>query len=706
MHDEGLKNQIEMVKELRSLRDRNEDEQRISAIWEASDARFTNWENGKGDYEPIFAEVNKLDELMRTNEVVKETDEYIKRVTAYLYYSQINGITNVIDFDKVTDLDNSNNMILDVSTTGLSLPGRDYYTESNFDTKRAMFKKHLENILAMVRKYEESKDGFSGTSMFSKDWVDQILSFEHELAKNMMTKAQARHYSKYYTTTTLTKLYEAINELKSLPEKQDNFEEKERDLKFSQSDSDNAKLFFESMYTHFDFRSILKANREKFFLGEIKVANPPAEDGIMAFDGDGLRRILLMVMNPANAARYRSFLQYKVIKKFYAFCTKEMDDEFFDFFSRKLQGQNEQKSNDKRSIQLVNDSTGEMLGKIFVAKYFSESSKKDIRGMIGEVTKIMNDSIKANDWLTETTKEKALVKLSKFGVKIGYPDKWKDYSKLQFNSGDSLYHIVKTVMQWKLQTDFFDKLNSVVDKTEWHMSPQTVNAYFNPQVNEIVFPAAILQPPFYHTSGKTVDFDIEEESAVLKDEELIRMATNFGGIGAVIAHEITHGYDDKGREFDGDGMLNDWWTKEDEQLFNAKCDLMSSQASAYSFIDKEDADKKYTLNPKLTMGENLADLGGMSLAIKALKMKAAEYNANMTGEEMRSLDRVFCKSWANIWKQNTKKDFKLMCLVSDPHSPPDFRCNLVKNIQEFYDAFGVKESDPMYIEQKVRVRMW
>ena len=231
-------------------------------------------------------------------------------------------------------------------------------------------------------------------------------------------------------------------------------------------------------------------------------------------------------------------------------CKKELNDEFFDFYSRKLSGQEEQKPAEKRSIGIVNQYAGEMMGKVFVATEFPPECKAEVSRMITDTIEVMKESIHNADWLTPATRDKALLKLAKFRVKIGYPDVWKDYSDFDVKTGDSLYIISKKAVAWKLRTEFFEKLNSVLDRNEWHMTPQTVNAYFSPTQNEIVFPAAILQPPFYHRSADTVDFDVGSETAFATAdapmaEHLagfdVAAAANFGGIGAVIAHEITHG---------------------------------------------------------------------------------------------------------------------------------------------------------------------
>lgn len=422
----------------------------------------------------------------------------------------------------------------------------------------------------------------------------------------------------------------------------------------------------------------------------------------MLIMANGIRRCMKLIFDESNFPQYKSYMQYKIIKSFHGFCTKELDDEFFDFYSRKLGGQEKEKPEEKRSIGIVNSYAGEMMGKLFVEKYFSQTSKTKMEKLVSNVLDIMDDSLKTNDWLTNETKKKAVEKLTTFTSKIGYPDQWKDYSDFDITLGDSLYDISKKARKWSLRVNFFEKINSILDREEWRMTPQTVNAYFMPTQNEIVFPAAILQPPFFHHSAKSVDFDISDELGMVEDLDVVTPC-NYGGIGAVIAHEITHGYDDKGRKFDGDGNLNDWWSEEDGQLFQKKTEIMVSSVEKYVYKDEETG-KEHKMNPQLTMGENLADIGGLSLSMKALLKHLSEKNADKT--RIRASLRVFFKSWANVWKQNIKKDRRVMLLNVDPHAPTDFRGNLVQHMDEFYDVFDIKESDPMYLEPKDRMKMW
>ena len=681
LHDNGLKKQIDIVKNIKNV-DRTEEEEKIFAIWNASENRFKNWEENNTDCNSILKELNIFDKHFINVENM-DTDMYVNSFANYLHYSSINGVSNVIEFDKGGDLKNANNIVLDLSTSGLSLPSCEYYRSKDFEEKLQMFRKHLENIKNILKNHNVVLD---------ENFVDNVVNFETMVADYTMKPSQRREYNKYYTNSTLENVYKEINSLNSLPEKMENYKDDDRDFKLSDDEINKSKMLFETLYELFDFRTIMENNYNKNFAG---VDNPPNKYHITAYDGDAIRRCLHLVLDRDNFQMYHSYIQYKIIDNIHSFSIKELDDEFFDFYSRKLGGQEEQQPNDKRSINIVNAFAGEMLGKLVVEKY-----KQNMNEFVKSVLSIMNDSLTNNDWLTDCTKNNALIKLSSFTSKIGFPDVWKDYSDLNITTGDSLYEISKKANKWSLRVNFFDKINSVLDREEWGMDPQTVNAYFSPSQNEIVFPAAILQPPFYHETKNTIDFDITEELNMLPDFDVVT-AANHGGIGAVIAHEITHGYDDKGRNFDSNGNLNDWWTEEDIELFKNKTDVMKMSVSKYKYLDDE---KEYTMNAELTMGENLADIGGLSLSMKSLLKKLNDENASDLLIKV-SL-RVFFKSWANVWKQNIKKDRRIMLLNLDPHAPTDFRGNLVQHIDEFYDAFDVSKNDKMFLNLNERMKMW
>ena len=697
LHDVGLKNQIQLVKDLGEKASRTEEEEKIYAIWKASSDRFASWGRGESTYEPLVKELGALETFFGSSGTFEGETDYLDKLANYLHYTQVSGIRNVIDFDKGSDLKNVNNVVLDFSTSGLSLPSREYYFQENFEEKRTPFRGHLENVKALVEANVPNAN-------LGDRFVDNVIEFETEIAKFGMKREQSREYDRYYTNTTLQGMYEDIDSLRSLDEKQENYEEADRNFQLGDAAKANIAIFMEKMYELFGFRDILAKNRDKHFASDD--AKAPNREAITAYDGDAIRRILNVIIDPSKFDKYRSYMQYKIVAKFFSFCSKALDDEFFDFFQRKLGGQAEQKPEEKRSINIVNAYAGEMMGKVFVGKYFPPESKANVRALIDETLAIMKSSLESNDWLTKATKEKALAKLARFRTKIGFPDEWKDYSDFDATMGDSLYDIAKKAKRWALRVEFYEKLNSVLDREEWRMTPQTVNAYFMPTQNEIVFPAAILQPPFYHKDSSTIDFDTTEENALVEGADVdMTTAANFGGIVAVIAHEITHGYDDKGRKFDGDGNLNDWWTEEDGALFKLKTDIMAKSAERYKFVDVESEEKKeYEMNPQLTMGENLADLGGLSLSLQALLKRLKEQGAS---DKVRKASlRILFKSWANVWKQNIKKDRRIQLLTLDPHAPTDFRGNLVQHMSEFYESFDIKDGDAMWIPESERVRMW
>ncbi len=686
LYDDGLNNQINIVKNLDNTC-YSEEESKIFSIWKASEDRFESWKQGTCNCDPIINEFNILDKHFY--DYINKENSYISCIANYFYYTQINGIGNIMDFDTGSDLKNVNNVVLDFSVGGLSLPSREYYKSPDFSDKMTLFEEHLKNVKQILEKFTTVDSNF----------VNNVLEFENKIADFTMTPDQSREYDKYYTNTTIHDFSKEINNLNSLPRKQENYNKEERDFKLN----DDSIQIVDDLWTEicflFKFEKTLTENFEKNFANK---ENPPNKHQITVFDGDAIRRVMNLIIDKNNYNQYKSYMQYQIIKSFQGFCTKELDNEFFDFYSRKLGGQQEQKPDIKRSIGIVNSYAGEMMGKLFVKEYFPEQSKQNMQKLVDNVLNIMDESLKTNDWLTDETKSKAINKLSTFTSKIGYPNVWKDYSDFDIQIGDSLYEISKKAKKWSLRVNFFEKINSVLDREEWRMTPQTVNAYFMPTQNEIVFPAAILQPPFFHSSKDSIDFDISDELSMVETLDVVT-PTNYGGIGAVIAHEITHGYDDKGRKFDADGNLNDWWCEKDGELFKKKTDIMVNSVSKYIYKDEEDG-KEHKMNAELTMGENLADIGGLSLSMKALLKHLDSQNAdNIT---VKASLRVFFKSWANVWKQNIKKDKRIMLLNVDPHAPTDFRGNLVQHMDSFYEVFDIIETDNMYLKPEDRMKMW
>lgn len=374
---------------------------------------------------------------------------------------------------------------------------------------------------------------------------------------------------------------------------------------------------------------------------------------------------------------WKIFLKWGLINKSASLLTTELDNQNFDFYSKTLSGTEKQEEDWKRAVNTVNGGLGEVVGKVYVAKHFSPEAKERMVTMVKKLLKAYAESIKKLDWMSEATKKEALKKVDKFMIKIGYPDKWKDYSKLTIDKAD-LYGNAQRSMEFEYQRNL-DKLGKPVDRTEWGMTPQTVNAYYNPSLNEIVFPAAILQPPF---------FDLKADDAV-----------NYGAIGAVIGHEIGHGFDDEGSTFDGDGVLKNWWTPADLTAFKAKTGALVAQYNEFKAFPDLNVNGQYTL------GENIGDLGGLSIAIKAYKETLGGKEAPVM-DGFTGMQRVFL-GWGQVWGEKTRDEALRSQIARDPHSPAKFRINgVVRNIPEFYEAFKIKPTDSLYLAPEKRVKIW
>ncbi len=350
----------------------------------------------------------------------------------------------------------------------------------------------------------------------------------------------------------------------------------------------------------------------------------------------------------------------------------------FEFFSRQMAGVQEQKPRWKRAMQVPNGVLSEAVGKMYVQKYFPESSKRKMLTLVRNLQTALGEHIQSLEWMGDSTKVKAMEKLSSFTVKIGYPDKWKDYSSLVIDPSKSYFENQKAASQWYV-ADNLSKLGKPTDKTEWGMPPQMVNAYYNPTTNEICFPAAILQPPFFNPDADD--------------------AVNYGAIGVVIGHEMTHGFDDQGRLFDKDGNMSDWWTAEDAASFQQKASRLVEQYSAVEILPGVHA------NGQNTLGENIADHGGLSIAYTALHNAIA--GKNVPDIDGFTPDQRFYLGYATVWAQNITPEEKARLTNLDVHSLAENRVNVaVRNFQTFFDAFGIKEGDPMYRPEEERVRIW
>ena len=392
---------------------------------------------------------------------------------------------------------------------------------------------------------------------------------------------------------------------------------------------------------------------------------------------------------------WKDWLRWRILTSRASFLHSEVVDQDFAFYGTAMSGTEEIKARWKRGVASVEGALGEEVGKEYVARHFPPGHKARMEELVANLTAAYRYSITRLPWMTPATQERALAKLEAFVPKIGYPDEWRDYSALEVRADDLLGNVRRSAA---FEHDYeLGKLGGPVDRGEWHMTPQTVNAYYNPVMNEIVFPAAILQPPFF-------DADADD-------------AANYGAIGAVIGHEIGHGFDDQGSKYDGSGNLVDWWTDEDREAFGTRVTALIDQ---YQGLTPEGLDpEKDHVNGAFTVGENIGDLGGLTIALLAYRLAQGTVGendddtvpaeGNDVGPEIDGLTGIqrLISSWAVVWRTKTRAEEAARRLAVDPHSPPEFRCNqVVKNLDDFHDAFGVTEGDGMWLAPEERVSIW
>lgn len=379
-------------------------------------------------------------------------------------------------------------------------------------------------------------------------------------------------------------------------------------------------------------------------------------------------------------ADWQDWARWRLINARAAYLTDAVVEANFDFYGRTLSGTEQIRERWKRAVSLVEALMGDAVGRVYVERHFPPDAKARMDVLVDNLREAYRVSINDLEWMTPQTRQRALAKLDKFTAKIGYPKKWRDYSTLVIDRNDLYGNVIRGA---EVEHDReLAKLGGPVDRDEWFMTPQTVNAYYNPGMNEIVFPAAILQPPFF-------DADADD-------------AANYGGIGAVIGHEIGHGFDDQGAKYDGDGNLVDWWTDEDRAEFGTRTKQLIEQ---YEEFVPRGLEPSHHVNGAFTVGENIGDLGGLSIALLAYELslggKPAPVIDGLTGQQ-----RVFF-GWAQVWRTKSREAEAIRRLATDPHSPPEFRCNgVIRNMDAFYEAFDVSEDDQLYLEPDRRVRIW
>lgn len=517
------------------------------------------------------------------------------------------------------DLKNSKMNAVYLSSASLGL-GKDYYQKENEDNRKTLeeYTKYVASLLEIIGEKNATEK------------AQRVVALEKSFAKTYLTNEEGRDANKRYNPKTMEELAKI---------------------------SKNINLV--------NYLKGAGVNTDRVIIGELKYY-------------ENLDKFI----NPNNLELIKDYLKVHLVSDNTAYLDQRLDDLSFAFYGQYLQGQQVQRPMDKRALSLINGRLGEAFGKIYVQKYFSPEAKKEMEVMIDYLKKSYRQHINNLDWMSETTKEKALEKLSKFNVKIAYPDKWEDYSKLVIeskNDGVNLYSNLKNIVKWDYEKAL-EKIGKPVDKTKWGMRPQTVNAYYSPLNNEIVFPAAILQAPF---------FDFKADPAV-----------NFGGIGAVIGHEIAHGFDDGGARFDGDGNLNNWWTEEDKKNFEVKVKQLADQFSKYEPV------KGNFVNGVFTSGENIADLAGVAIAYDALQMYLKD-KGNRELISGYSQNQRFFLSWATIWRTKSTEKYMINQVKTDPHTPGYFRAFApLTNVDAFYEAFDVKEGDKHYKKPEDRIKIW
>ena len=497
--------------------------------------------------------------------------------------------------------------------------GRDYYQKDNKENTEAL-QKYQDYVMAIFKVLKDDK---------AAEKAKQMVNFERSVAKLMLTNEEDRNPNLSYNPQTMAELSKLVKNI-NLPQLLKN----------------------------------VGVNTDKVVVSEIRLYKQ--------YD---------KFINEKNLPLIKDYLKYQLVADNASNLTKELDELSFNFYSKELQGQQEQRPMNKRALSVINGILGEAFGKLYVEKYFPPKAKEEMVTLVDYLKKSFAQHIKDVTWMSDATKEKALAKLNKFTVKVGYPDKWEDYSKLTIEPAAKTVYFanLQRVSEWAYQKSL-EKVGKPVDKTKWGMSPQTVNAYYNPLYNEIVFPAAILQPPF---------FNFEADPAV-----------NFGGIGAVIGHEMTHGFDDSGAEFDGDGNLQNWWTPEDKKNFENATKALAKQYDQYEPV------KGVFVNGTFTSGENIADLGGVNIAFDALQMYLKD-KGNVDKISNFTQDQRFFISWGTVWRTLSTDKYLTNQVKTDPHSPGYFRSfGPLVNVDAWYKAFDVKEGDKLYKKPEDRIKIW
>ena len=528
------------------------------------------------------------------------------------------GIGGLFRADVTPDAKNSGFYAFELGQGGLGLPDRDYYLKDDFAKQRADYREHIIHMLTLLGEMPEAATQHAGI----------VLDIETALAKASRTRVELRDPNANYH-----KLAPAA---------------------FAATNSSSA------------WPAYLAANGLER-LSELLVGQP---EFFSAVD---------RLLRDRPLSDWKVYLRWHLLRGTAPFLHHAAEDESFAFYSTKLRGQPEPEPRWQRAAHILDAGIGEALGQLYVEKYFPPAARARMTELIGNLRSVFRDRLRQLDWMSESTRAKALAKFDRFTQKVGYPDKFRDYSKVALRRDDFLGNVQRAAIFENRRE--LARVGKPVDKSEWHMTPQTVNAYFNPLQNEIVFPAGILQPPF---------FDLEADDAV-----------NYGAIGVVIGHEITHGYDDKGRQYDAEGNLNDWWTDKDGKEFDTRAQKVVDQYSSYEALPG------LKVNGKLTLGENIADLGGTTIAFEALQRALTKDPSKRRNIDGFTPEQRFFLSLTQLWRTNWREAELRRRITVDPHSPGQFRAiGPHVNLPEFYQAFGIKEGAPMWRSPELRAKIW
>jgi len=573
-----------------------------------------------------------LDTVSRNKQGIKPLKPYLAKINAVKNIADLNVL--LIEMEPIggigflgasvgTDAKNSSRNVVNVGLGSLGLPDRDYYVSNDADSKEKR-EKYVAHVAKMLQYLGEKPTQ-------AKANAQKILDLEIAMAKPRFDRVERRDRRKSYNPMTVSDLQKLTPSIK--------WNEFLTQIGLPNLDS----LIVQQPKYMTSLESIFKENK--------------VED-------------------------WKAYMRWTLLNRSTSLLSTEIETANWEFYGKTLTGAIKQRPADERALQVVNGSIGEALGKLYVDKKFPAEAKQKAEAMIKNIFIAFENRINALPWMAKSTKENAVLKLKKSRVKIGYPDKWKDYSKLVIvnpKDGGSYFENSKNLSRWR-NAENIAKLYKPVDKEEWGMSPQTVNAYYNPSNNEIVFPAAILQAPFY-------DYKADE-------------AVNYGGIGAVIGHEISHGFDDSGSRYNADGNLINWWTDEDLKQFSVLGNALADQYSQLQPLPGTYVDGKFTL------GENIGDLGGVNAALDGLKIYLKE-NGNPGLIDGFTPEQRFFISWATIWRSKSRDEAIKNQVKTDPHAPGLYRAYVpLQNVEAFYEAFGIKEGDGMYIKPDDRVKIW